>query len=208
MLNRKIITLLMLACVMTAGCGAKKTPDAMETASVAEEEKQEDTELLDAGQKQEEPQNEEEHAEKVPENAENDEGTGDGRVFTLYSLAGDEAAEITVPEFLPETYYTEVTLTANDEMTYTAAYGAYNGWDADAFFSEAISADSETETVAVNGKEVTVKKISVVYDDIKITQYAAAIEFTGGVIGVGLSATGVPDADAEFLEILSGVVPR
>lgn len=215
MLNKKIIALLLLVCLVVAGCGAK---DKNQTTSEPEDK----TETVSGDAEAAEPESEETAKEETvteEESAASTEETGNDHLFTLYSLGGDEVAEITVPEFLTETNYTKVTITANDEMTYEAAYAAYTDWNADAFFNEVLKVDafinndqfsnveeSAVETVTVNGNEVKWKKITTVYEgEMDYTQYAAAIEIEGGVIGITLYATNVPSENTELFEVLSGI---
>lgn len=217
MLNKKIIALLLLVCLVVAGCGGKDNKQTTsesedKTETVSEETAEAEAVVTDKEEIAKE-ENAEEGNSTLEERSENDHS------FILYSLGGDEVAEITVPEFLTETYYTEVTITAKDEMTYEATYATYTGWNTDTFFGEVMNVDSfiendmfsnveesEVETVNVNGNEAKWKKITTVYEgDMNYTQYAAAIEIEGGVIGITLYATNVPSENTELLEMLSGI---
>ena len=222
MMTRKIAAFLLIALVTAAGCGAKENTPASAPQEIIADQETEKTEggaadTAEESVKEENAENEDSEQAETQENS---------RIFTLYSLSMEEVAEITVPEFMPETYYTEVTLTAEDEMTYAASYMAATGWDTDTFFEETLYPHidsleedqefvhvepSDLKTVTVNGMNAKWKKVTAVYDgDISYAYYAATINYDHagsehGVIGITFSATGVPDGDERLMEVLSGI---
>ena len=231
-MTKKFAALLLIVLITAVGCGAKENKPASPQPEAV------------TGSETEKTENEEPAVEEVPaaedpgttdyvkeDPSENDDGgiteaQENGRIFTLYSLSMEEVAEITVPEFMPETYYTEVALTAEDEMTYAVSYMAALNWDTDKFFEETMYPHidflkddgaftsvepSDLKTVTVNGMNAKWKKVTAVYDgDISYAYYTATIDYDHagsehGVVGITFSATGVTDGDERLMEVLSGI---